>query len=797
MSETIKELEAGTSYRDDMVKYLIIVNRRRAFPEIKDGLKPVQRRVIYDMFWQGAISYNKRIKSASITGHTSGKLHPHGDIGIYPVLEPLANWYSCKMPLIAPHGNWGSLAGDKPAAARYTEAGLSDFGYDCIIGELKDNQNVVDWVSNFDLTCKEPEYLPVKVPLLLINGTFGIGVGVNSNIPPHNLVEVLEATRALIRNPNANITLVPDHCQPCKVIGTKKDFDNICKYGSGKYKVRGQINTEMVKINKKDKEDHPALRIVSLPDNVTTSSVMEKLDAMMLAKQLPMIHDIRDSSNYNGVNILIVLKKGSDPNYVKEILYAKAVVQVSVSVNFQVVDGVEPKRVGYKEYLLSFIENRRMTKFRLYCNKLKVAKTRWHQLTAYIRLIESGKIDNVIAMIKKQTNIDDTYLIEYLIKNIKVTDLQAKFILNTDIRRLSIGYLKKYKEEFNKIEAEMPKYVEAITGDKSIILNEIDQELAEIEKKYGSPRLCKITSASDENNIPKGIFKIVISKRNYIRKIPDTDKVGVVRGDDPKFILRVDNTENILIFDNKGKVFKLPVNKIPVTDKMAAGTDIRVLIKNLTSDVIAVYYEPMLKQIVESKHKHYITVVTKFNAIKKLDMEDFLNVSPSGLLYSKLVDPDEVSGIAIVPAELDIVVYSQQKALRTSLKNIPLLKRNSIGNKAMNTNNEIEGLSVIYPKTNFIVVVTKKGKINKFAISGFGAHDRAKSGINVIKLSPGDEIKAIFGANDTDKIKIITSLNVIEVPVSDIKLRTSVAAGDSISLKGSNIVRCDLIYNVQ
>ena len=332
-----------------------------------------------------------------------------------------------------------------------------------------------------------------------------------------------------------------------------------------------------------------------------------------------------------------------------------------------------------------------MTKFRLYCNKLKVAKTRWHQLTAYIKLIESGKIDDIIKMIKKQSTIDDNYLIEYLIKNIKVTDLQAKFILNTDIRRLSLGYLKKYKEEFAKLDADIPRYTEIITGDPSIILNEINQELLEIEKKYGTPRLCHVISEAEENNIPRGTFKIVISRRNYIRKIPDTDKVGVVRGDDPKFILRVDNAENILIFDNKGKVFKLPVSKIPVTDKQAAGTDIRVLIKNLTADIIAVYYEPTLKQIVESKHKHYIAVVTKCNAIKKLDMEDFLNVSPSGLLYSKTSDNDEVSGIAIVPAELDIVIYSQQKALRTSLKNIPLLKRNSIGNKAMNTTGDIEG----------------------------------------------------------------------------------------------------------
>ena len=324
-------------------------------------------------------------------------------------------------------------------------------------------------------------------------------------------------------------------------------FKQICDTGYGKYKVRGEVSVETVK-------DHPVIRIISLPDNVTTTSITEKLDDMMANKELPMVQDIHDNSNYNAVNISIILKKGSDPNYVKEILYAKAGLQVSVSVNFEVVDGVEPKRFNYTQYLRTFIKNRATTKFRLYCNKLKVAKTRWHQLTAYIKMIESGKIDDVIKLVKKQTNTDDTYLVEYLIKNLQITDLQAKFILNTDIRRLSKGYLNKYKEEFKKIDAEIPQLMKAITDDGSFIMNEIDQELLAIEKKYGKPRLCKVMEPSDDNNIPKGTFKIVISRRNYIRKIPDTDKVGSIRGDDPKFIMRVENTESILIFDNKGKV---------------------------------------------------------------------------------------------------------------------------------------------------------------------------------------------------------------------------------------------------
>lgn len=786
MAETIKEQDSVDLYRQDMVKYLIIINRRRAFPEAIDGFKPVQRRIIYDMFKQGATSYKNRIKSSAIYGDTMKLFHSHGDSSIYGAIEPMVSWYKIKMPLIVGKGNWGSLMGDGPAAARYTEAGLSDFCYDCVIGELKESKGVVDWIDNYSRTTLEPEYLPVKLPLLLINGSFGIGVGMNTNIPTHNLVEVCEATRNLLHNPKADVVLIPDHCQPCKIVADKKEITKISHTGMGKYKLRG-----IVEIG--EEKGYPMLYIKSLPDNVSTNMVTDKLEDMIEKKELPMIKDISDATT-STVDIRIQLKKGSDPYYVRQVLYTKTPVQSTFSVNFEVVNGTDPHRYNYKEYLQSFIEQRKMTKFRLYCNKLKDANTRYHQLTAYIKLYESGKIDEVIQMVKKQKKYDENEIIEFLIKKVHLTDLQSKFILGTDILHLSEAYYRKYKEEFKTLQGKIDIYEKAITDDGSIIINEIDQELLEIEKKYGTPRICQLIKDTDDNNIPQGTFKLVITRRNYIRKIPDTDKVGVVRGDDPKFILRVDNTENVLLFDNKGKVFKLPVYKVGVSDRNNGGIDVRILCKNLTADIIAVFYEPMLKEIVEGHRKHYLVIVTKQNTIKKLDMEDFLNVSPSGLLYSKIKDDDEVTGITIAPADLDIVVFSKQKALRTTLKNIPLFKRNATGSKAMKTDSDIEGISVVYPNAEYIVVVTEKGKLNKFPIIGFASHNRAGSGINVIKLKDGDAIKAIYGANDTDVIRIVTSDRVVEVPVSAIKSRSSIAAGDSAFLHGSSIVRCDLIY---
>jgi DNA gyrase subunit A len=725
-------------------------------------------------------------------GNTDSSMFPMACIhnsSIYGTMEPLANWFKCKMPLIAPKGNWGTIMGDGPAAMRYTEAGLSEFGMECVIGDLKEHENIVDWIPNYDRKTVEPEFLPVKVPLLLINGSFGIGVGMAVNIPPHNLIEVVNEVRAVIKDPDHEVVLVPDHCLPCNIIET--DFREISRTGSGSYKVRGIVEVTEFK-------GDPALIVRSLPDRVTTDVIVKKLLEMIEKKQLPMIKDISDASANGNVEIIIQLRKGSDPGYVKEVLYAKTQVQDTVSVNFMVVHGVNPKRMSYTEYVKEFLKLRATTKFRLYCNKLQVSLTRYHQLIAYIKLLESGEIDNVINMVRKQTHIEDDYVVEYLIKKVDLTDLQAKFILGTDIRKLSKAYLNKYKEELAELVKNQKYYEEAVTDQSStIIMNEIDKELEAIANKYGSPRLCRVIKATDDNNIPRGTFKVVITEGNYVRKIPDTDKVGVVKKDNPKFILRVDNAESLLIFDNKGKVFKLPVYKIPVTDKAGSGTDIRVLQKNLTSDIISVIYEPVLKKIAEGNRKHYLTVVSKKNSIKKLDIEDFLNVNVSGLMYSKVLDDDEIADVALVPVDLDVIIYSGHKALRCPTKSLPLFKRNAAGSKAMNVKDDIEGLSVIYPDANNIIVITRNGKINRFRSEGLVSSERAKSGTSVIKLDSSDSIFSIYGVNDNDIIRVVTTDGVQEIHVSEVPLGSSVMKGTKmINLKSNLIVRTDILKGI-
>jgi DNA gyrase subunit A len=588
-------------------------------------------------------------------------------------------------------------------------------------------------------------------------------------------------------HPNTNITLIPDLCQPCDIFGG--DWDKISATGTGSFKVRGKIITEQ------NKNGSYTLHIISLPDDVSTTSIYDKILEMVEKKQLPMIKDIFNALNGELPDITIHLKQCADPEYVKQIIYSKTSVQKTVTVNFQAVgtNGIDIERFSYKDYLLDFIDGRADTKFRLYCNRLQKVMTRFLEVDAFVKVLQSKEFDKIMNMIRKYNGTDSEPIIEFMIKTCKVTDIQAKFILNRTLPQLSKGHLKRYIEERDDLDKKQKIYLNYVTDDGTLIKNEIIEELKALKKKYNTPRLCRVIDTSHENDIPSGAFKVVITEKNYIRKIPDVDKVGIVRKDNPKFILKVDNAENLLIFDNKGKVFNLPIHKIPITDKQGAGTDIRILVKNLTSDIAGVLYEPILKKISKSRNKHYLTVLTKYNNIKKVDIEDFLNVSLSGLIYSKLKPEDEVVGIALVPHNLDIAICSGHKVLRCKLTDVPLNKRNACGAKAMSTTEPVNGLSVFYPDATDIVVVTRNGKFNRFAVDLLSCNKRAKSGHKVIKLDSTDEILNVYGVNESDTIRVLTTEGVEEILVKDIKVKSSIAAGTKMIKSKGVIVRADIV----
>lgn len=964
MSERIIDCDALAMYEQDQSKYSIVVDRRRALPAVQDGLKPVQRRVIYGAYKKHLTSPNNVDKSAALTGDVMGKYHPHGDclasdtilystddnttisigevynkgieylnilavdvengklvpakahsfrIGqytktiykiilsngqickvtnnhpfllsnlqwveaenlkpndrlyckkftktpmhnnnnayikditvyndyelyikdiiivhleedvpmydftvdeyqnmlipscngkmdnsfnypficvhnssIYETIVTLVDWFKTKYPLMYGQGGWGDVTGAGAAAMRYTETALSKFGYDILIDELDDSENIVDYVETYKRNeDREPEYLSAKLPLLLINGSFGIGVGMIINVPSHNLGEVVDETLKLIENPNYDPVLIPDLPQACDFIDT--NWKEISNTGRGSVKVRGRIVTET------DKKGNVTLHVISLPNTVTTTNVTEKIMDMLANKQLPMVKNVINTMDDDEhPDIHIYLKPGADVNYVKQILYAKTGVQDTMSINFQAVamNGIDIDRFSYKNYLLGFIDMRMNTKFRLYCNKLQQVLTKHHIRDAYVKVLESGEIDTIIKMIRKSKMTQDDEVIEYMIKKCHITDVQAKFIVGCNLTKLSMGYLQKYKIERDELAQKRDQYYKMVTDDGTLIKKELVQELKELKAKYNTPRLCRVIDTAHENDIPHGIFKIVITENNYIRKIPDTDRIGIVNKDNPKFVIKVDNAENILLFDNKGKVFKLPVHTIPISDRTSRGTDIRILIKNLTADVISVFYEPIFKEISKSENKHYLVILTESNAIKKLDIEDFTSIGPSGLMYSKVKPEDKVVGITLVPHNYDIAICSNKKVLRCNLKDVPLNKRNAIGVMAMNTNNPISGMSVLYPNATDIVVITRNGKINRFPITMMETHRRPGAGIQAIDLDKDDKILNVYSVNETDTIRLLATDAVHDIKVSELKSKSRIVKGEKKIPNNALIVRADIV----
>jgi DNA gyrase subunit A len=566
---------------------------------------------------------------------------------------------------------------------------------------------------------------------------------------------------------------------PCDIIDT--DWKEISNSGCGRFRARGRAEIGEYK-------KYPSIFITSLPQGVNSNSITEKLNDMVSKGVLDQIKDILWEGSEKEVKLVVQLKKDASPEYVLEMIYKFTALESPYRVNFEGIFGVDHLRFSYKSYLEAFIENAKMIIFRMYCEKYQIEMTRWHQLDAYIKVILSGEVDKIYKAIRKSKSDDLDELVQWLCKRLDITDLQAGFIIHSDLGKFSKGYLQKYQAEAAKCWENKELYQSIILDDNRII-EELDKTLEYYDKKYCTPRICRVIKESDTSNIPKGIFKIVVTEKNFIKKIPETDNANVVKGDYPNYILRVDNTENLLLFASTGKVFKLPIYKIPLTTKSSTGTDIRTLVKGLTSDVCNVIYEPDIVQASKIRRKHYMVITSAGNSIKKLDLEDFLTVPPSGIIYTKLSPGDAVADASIVADGMDVVVYSGHKALRMNIKDIPHYKRNSVGVIAMNTNDKIEGINAIYDDVTHIIVVTRNGRINKIDVAGLNRGKRAQSGNNVIKLGKTDSIVGIYGVNDNNQIRLVTTANTYTLNVSDIPVSSSAASGVKMKeIKGSEIV---------
>lgn len=787
MAEKIITVKASEQYYKDYREYALYVERHRCVPEFRDGLKPVQRRIIYTARFVSN-AHETKVKSANVIGSTMGYFHPHGDSSIQGALYTMVNWFQTKIPLFNGQGNFGNTYQNVPAAARYTEVKLSDFTKECIVDELVSCKEIIDWEANYDNSRKEPSFLPCKVPLLFINGCSGIAVGDKVDIPSHNINEVIDATITLINNPNTQITLIPDHCQSCEIVDT--DWNDINIKGFGNYKVRGIVDIEPYNGTNKRYKDCMTLIIKSCPNLTFLETIIEKIDKMVKENKIIGIVDMEEQSSVNNMRYVIVLKPGTDPHYIRNELYKNTSLMQTARINLKVLDISDKenpsKRLSYKGYLQAWIDFRKLTKLRYFGNTLQKKMTRLHMIELYIWAIESNISDEIISFIKSNKTTNDNDLVEALIKKYKITDIQAKFFINCEIKKLSKGYLNSFKDEYNKLEKETEYLRNCILVDgmiEQIIIN----ELMEIKQKFGEPRKCKLITEAEVNGISCGMFKVVITENNFIKKIGENDALTKPKNDNIKFVITGDNSANILLFDVFGKVYNLPISKIPFADKNSNGIDIRLINKYINSKIMAVIYEPVMEKF----KKGFIVTLTKSGFIKRMTTTDFLAVPTSGLVYCKLDNDDSIIDLLLFGNNNEeVIVYGNKKALRMDINDIPILKRNARGYISMSskTATEVEGMSVISKAFSEIVVITKNGYVNKIIPDSINK-GRSKAGSNVIKLGKNDNIVSIYGVNENDVLTclIAPTGEAVELPVACIPGSTTISTGNKM-IKG-NVVK--------
>lgn len=780
MSEKIIDVNTSNQFIEDYRKYGLYILYRRVMADVRDGLKPVQRRILWTMLHDEKAygSMSNKVKCAAVVGTTIKKYHPHGDTAVYDTMKPMINSFECNYPLIDGVGNFGTFQGDPAAAYRYTEAKLSEFAMDCVLGDLLKCKGCVNWVETFDGSDLEPEYLPVKVPLLLINGSFGIGIGDKAEIQSHNLGEVIDATLAVMDNPDADITLVPDHCMPCEIIDT--NFNEITRKGFGHYYIRGIIDIE--NYNSSKYKNRTALVIKSIHNLLFFETISNAIEKLVDSKKIVQIERCFDESTINQLRYVIILKPGADPNYVREVIYKNTAMEDRIRVNMECVYGVEPMRLPYRAYLKAFIEMRKITKFRIYSNELQNVMTEIHKKEAFIKLLESGEIDNVYRMLKKNRR-DDSELIEYLIKKLDITDLQASYIINANLKYISMRYLDTLKKDMMALMARQDEILPKLSDD-SIIENEIREELLFIKNKYARKRRCKIIKNTETSKIPEGLMTIAVAEKGFIKKCPAETTMFVGKNDRISSIIRINNTDNLLLFDALGRVHKLPVHAIPFSDK-SAGTDIRFLLKKyVPAAIVDLKAESTIIEINtkyrDSPLQNHLITVSKDGYIKKLDLIDFTTLGSSGLIYSRVSgNQDEVLKVVLANDSLDIMVYSDKKAVRVNVKDIPLQKRNSKGTKAIYAD-VVDGVCVIDTEgySSSIIVVTEKGYVNKLPFMCIPKEGKDKKGFNVIKLSRNDKVKFIHTCDDSNVFRLTTlSGQILDVPVANIASGSSVSPG--------------------
>ena len=791
-NETIQQVPCVVQFKKDYGRYTFYVASHRVTPDFKDGLIPVKRAVVIAAKLITHVVPNRTTKSATIVGNIL-KIHPHGDSAAYDTLVNMANTFNCKYMIIKKHGSFGTVEGDKAAHMRYTEATLSEFCNDVLLDELKGSSNTdysVDWTDNYSKEIMIPSYLPARLPLLFLNGSSNIGVGDKVDIPSHNINEVIDTMLAVMKNPSYPCVLVPDHCQECEIVDT--NWRQIAKTGIGNYKVRAKIDViPEYQGRNSEYKGCPVLKITSLPNFVYMNSILEKIDELIAENKIIQIKGYENHAKLNpdteetNVDLDLILHHGSDPNYVKSLLYSKTDLQKTYTINLTVMDGKNRMRMNYNEFFNKFIEYRRLTKMRVFANELQDLQTENFKINYYIDLIKSGKLDAIEKFVRKQKG-SEAEIIDGLIKKFNINPIQAKFALNSTVKMQSSAMLLKFQADYDE---NLKKIQELDYTIRSGAIDAmIEQELLELKAKYGEPRKCKIVKPKSDK--PSGIFRLIVSESNKMKLINTSDAITVGKGDSPKFVMDVDISEDILVFTSNGKVYKVPLSKIPFSARNTSGEDIRIINKNIMANIIYIGYMPQIKASFDAGE--VVVSLSKSGLIKRMSLDDFLNIALSGTTYCKIDAGDSVIDTCICSNDMNMMVYNKESALLIPVNSIPWTKRISKGSMSMK-GTDVEGMCPIIPSMTDLVVITSHGYINRINPNSL-SQGRAKKGSSVIRLKQGDSIKSILGTTSEHMVRIYCVNEIRDIPVESIKIGSTISGGTKMITNASgDIIKTVLI----
>lgn len=792
--DKIVDIEIEDEMRKSYIDYAMSVIVGRALPDVRDGLKPVHRRILYAMNELSLVPEKGYRKSATVVGDVLGKYHPHGDTAVYDSLVKMAQDFSIRYPLVDGHGNFGSIDGDSAAAMRYTEAKMQKLALEM----LKDiDKETVNFVPNYDERLKEPSVLPARYPNLLVNGSNGIAVGMATSIPPHNLREVIDAVIELIENPDATVEDIMEHIQgpdfPTGAIGMGKSFiKQAYLTGRGKITVRSKADIEELPNGKH------RIVVSEIPYQVNKSRMIERIAELVKEKRVEGITDIRDESNRNGIRVVIEVKRDVNPNIVLNNLYKHSQMQDVYSIIMLALVNGEPKVLDLRSMLVHYLNHQKdvVTKRTEY--ELRKAKEREHILKGL--LIALDNIDRVIEIIRGS----DTGAVakEKLMEEFSLTDIQSQAILDMRLQRLTGLERGKIENEFNEL-MESIKYYESILASEEKLLEIIKEEITLIRDKYGDDRRTEITESEDEINIKDTIedeeVTITLTHHGYIKRIPmDTYKsqrrggkgISSMTTRDEDFvesIITAANHDRIIFLTNRGRMYRMNVYEIPQSSRIAKGTNIINLLPLEKGEKVTSFLT--VRDVADTS---YLVMCTKKGIIKKTMISEFRKSKRNGLIAISLREDDELINAKITDGDTNFILVTKEGlAICFDEKQVRDMGRSAMGVRGIRLNEGDEVVSMeIADTSKELLVISENGYGKRTHIKDYRIQSRGGKGVKNYKIS--EKTGRVVGAKvveEDEEIMIINSDGtLIRISVNQISILSKVTSGVRVMKTSENTV---------